>query len=268
MDWSESDKTHPRDIPYDFEPRGPKHPATELAKTPAVLVLFSIPAFVVLLSGETLSFNTLGVAIAAFTLVVPLWIFLGTCDRVQNYIKESGGFWAWVEFPTSGNWAPEEYPDLNIIVGEGDLTEETRELLLTEYTELLAEARYRDKLLLRTTYFSLGVVTLFTAVIKGIPAVGRPAIAMLATIIMLSFGIAANSYKDSRDAIWDRIGRLENNVSEFRGRLTSFNTIRRMKLRLLNNMSLSAYSLGLIAFLTIVGWFTYVLTLFGVGGGP
>lgn len=230
-----------------------------------MLVFYSIPAFFKL-AEWSFQDSTLKTGFILFCLVAPVvWISLGvihhseTLPGIWFYHKEVRGIElaTIIGLPQSGRWAPKDNPvepptkiEYNI---DPDL-----ETLRVEYQSLVSEARYRDKLLLRTTYFALGAITLFAGILStDTPSRTIPVILMLASIVMLAFAIAANSYKDSRDALWDRIGRLENTMPELRGYLTTFNTIREMDLRLLNTISLSSYSVGLTVFIAALTYGLY-----------
>lgn len=254
---------------YPRHPRGPKHSAFQILKIPTVLTVYSIPAFLEAVEWS-FSYLALDIAVILFCLLSPLaWLSLGIYHHSET-LADIGIYQAEIRgrklntiigLPQSGKWAP----DSNPVEPPTKLEckqDHNLETLRVEYESLVSEAQYRDKLLLRTTYFALGAITLFAGILStNTPSKFIPTIVMLASIVMLAFAIAANSYKDSRDALWDRIGRLENTVPELQGYLTTFNTVRAMDLRLLNTVSLSSYSVGLILFMTAV---TYLLYFFSV----
>lgn len=247
---------------YPPSPRGPKHSGWQLLKIPIMLSVYSLPLLIRYLGPlpEMLTLIILFIGLA----IPPLWIVFGILVHAETIDwgpKNNHKIVALCGFPRSGRWAPTTNPvdePMKYTYGQpADI-----DLLKVEYESLVSEAKYRDKLLLRTTYYSLGTLGLFVALLtsdtlSGIDGV----IAMVASIVMLAFAIGANSYKDSRDALWDRIGRLENTVPEFEGRLTTFNTIRSMDRRLLNTMSLSSYSVGLTIFMTISSYCIYALIM-------
>lgn len=246
---------------YPIRPRDPKHSGFQILKIPILLGIYAVPA-VIKAAGWPLP-----IEVTMFCLLFPpLWL-VGGIIHYSDTLYDIG-FYQWevgkteldtiIGLPQSGKWAPEhnpvEPPTRIEYNQDPDL-----DTLRVEYQSLVSEAQYRDKLLLRTTYFALGAIALFAGILTAeTPSKAIPAIAMLASIVMLAFAIAANSYKDSRDALWDRIGRLENTVPELRGYLTTFNTVRTMDLRLLNTVSLSSYSLGLIMFMTAVTYALYI----------
>jgi len=170
----------------------------------------------------------------------------------------------WNLFPKSGEWAPEEENEPELDLANLSFEDaEDRETLRVEYQELCEEARYRDRLLLQTGYFALAVIGLLGGIFANVPSPVQPFVAMLASLIILAFAIAVNSYKDSRDAYWDRIGRLEMSIPEFRGTLTTFHSMRHMEIRLLNNISLSSYILLLIVFMTLLTVIVYIVSFLG-----
>jgi len=254
---------------YPPSPRDPKHSFWQLLKIPIALSVYSAPAIGTLLGWNWLTQNLRQWIYFAFIISPAIWVVWGIrihSDRndswefLEDYNVPTRDFtWkALVGFPQSGRWAPDsnpvESPTHLVLREKADQT-----TLRLEYESLISEAQYRDKLLLRTTYFSLGALGLFVGVISTRTNDGAtPMIAMTASIVMLSFAIAANSYKDSRDALWDRIGRLENLVSDFKGGLTTFNTVRAMDLRLLNTLSLSSYAVGLTIFMTFLAYSAYL----------
>lgn len=244
-------------------PRGPKHSGYQIFKIPVVLGIYSVPA-IIKATGWSFPFFPY---VAILCLLVPLiWLISGvyhhseTLGDIGFYQKEIRGreLETIIGLPQSGKWTPDENP-VDSQTKIQNFQDSDLDTLRVEYQSLVSEAQYRDKLLLRTTYFALGAVALFAGILstETSPSRAIPAIAMLASIVMLAFAIAANSYKDSRDALWDRIGRLENTVPEFEGYLTTFNTVRAMDLRLLNTVSLSTYSVGLIIFMTVVAYILY-----------
>lgn len=254
---------------YPIRPRDPKHSGFQILKIPVVLGIYAIPAILKAVNW-TFPDSTLQIIGALICLLLPLvWLVIGVIhhsearDDIGFYQREIGEteLDTIIGLPQSGKWAPDynpvEPPTKIEYNQDPDL-----DTLRVEYQSLVSEAQYRDKLLLRTTYFALGAIALFAGILTTeTSSKAIPAIVMLASIVMLAFAIAANSYKDSRDALWDRIGRLENTVPELRGYLTTFNTVRAMDLRLLNTVSLSSYSVGLIIFMTVV---TYALYFWSV----
>lgn len=234
-----------------------------------MLTLYSIPAFFKL-AKWAFQDSIIRTGFILLCLIVPVvWIILGvvhhsdTFDDICLYKKEvrENKVATLIGLPQSGRWAPASNPVEPPTKIEYNIDHDLETLRL-EYQSLVSEAQYRDKLLIRTTYFALGAIALFAGILStDSPSSTIPAILMLASIVMLAFAIAANSYKDSRDALWDRIGRLENAVPELRGYLTTFNTIREMDLRLLNTISLSSYSVGLTIFITALTYVLYFLSV-------
>lgn len=142
----------------------------------------------------------------------------------------------------------------------------TRETLLTEYTTLAAEARYRDRLLLRTGYFSLaGFAALMAIFVEFSEVAFQAGIPMVGSILALAFAVAVNSYKDARDPLWDRMRLIELHP-QTRGVLTSFHTIRTDgERRLFDHLSLSGYIMNLQLFFLLVWVLLYlVVALFAL----
>jgi hypothetical protein len=165
----------------------------------------------------------------------------------------------------SGKWEPTENPpslDVTLVEKSDKESVDNIEALESEYQEILAEARFRDKLLLQTTYFSLGVIGLLGAIFINTPNFLKPFVLMVSSLVLLAFAIAVNSYKDSRDALWDRAGRIECLIPEYRGILTSFNTIRQFDRRMFNRLSLSVYAFGLVVFMMVITIVGYIYVLF------
>ncbi|QOS13597.1 uncharacterized protein HfgLR_21925 (plasmid) [Haloferax gibbonsii] len=238
---------------YKTASRGIKHTNLELLFPVVVMFVYSIPAFLIAASGAST--------------ILPDWLIPkgGTVIVLTSVALSGYGIWGKKGLlPKSGKWAPNAGQRPLLDLSKVKFTEEQNlELLRLEYQELCEEARYRDKLLLRTGYFALAVIGLLGAIFTSVPASIQPAIAMLASLIMMAFATAINSYKDSRDANWDRIGRLEGAVPEFRGILTTFHTMRNMDRRMLNQLSLSSYLYSITVFITIVTFFVYLATIWG-----
>lgn len=238
---------------YETAPRGIKHTNRELLFPLVGMVVYSIPAFLIAGSGSGT--------------VLPGWLIpIGGSVIVLATVALTGySIWGETDLlPRSGKWEPSCRQRPKLDLAKVDFTKgRDLESLRLEYQELCEEARYRDQLLLRTGYFALAVIGLLGAVFTSVPPSIQPVIAMLASLIMVAFATAINSYKDSRDANWDRIGRLEGAVPEFRGILTTFHTMRDMDRRMLNQLSLSSYLYSISVFMTIVTVFVYLATIWG-----
>jgi len=244
---------------YPPTPREPKHSGWQLLKFPIALTLYSAPILARYLWQQLPGWYPSGAD--EVLLFAPLfWLGAGVVihsDTILTCVNEEHGLVTIFGLPQSGRWAPESNPvEARNTFGPNQTPE--ADVARLEYESLLAEAQYRDTLLLRTTYFSLGAIGLFAGILStGTSVKQQAATAMVASLVMLAFAIAANSYKDSRDALWDRIGRIENNVPRLEGNLTTFNTIRSMDLRLLNTVSLSSYTVGLTTFMTALAYAVY-----------
>lgn len=183
-----------------------------------------------------------------FILLITIGIFLFICSAAQ-----SGG-----QDTKLDKWPLVERPSVNI----GRTGELDSDILLTEYETIAEEARYRDRLLLRTGYFSLAA---FAVLITIHFEVSHPryqtGITMIGTLISLAFAIAVVSYKDARDPLWERMRVIE--LSEpFKHKLTSFHTLRtRGERRLFDHLSLSGYIVTLQIFFLLLWLLLYLLTL-------
>lgn len=238
---------------YETSPRGIKHTNRELLFPLFGMVIYSIPAFLIAGLGSSTVLTGQLILISSTAIILIIVILIGFSIWGKTNL-----------FPRSGKREPtcRQRPALDL--AEVDFTDEqVIKSLRIEYQEMCEEARYRDQLLLRTGYFALAVIGLLGAIFTSVPSAIQPVIAMLASLVMLAFAIAINSYKDSRDANWDRIGRLEGAVPEFRGILTTFHTMRDIDRRMFNQLSLSSYLYSIIIFMNIIIVFIYLATIWG-----
>ncbi|RZV05138.1 hypothetical protein BDK88_4382 [Natrinema hispanicum] len=183
-----------------------------------------------------------------------------TIPKLQSWADTLGSR---IAFPQSGTRAPEttntEIPTMSPIM----MNEVEADIWLEEYRQISSEARYRDKLLLRSMYFSLAALAALVAIFaSGPPNQLQPAVAMIASLGMLAFAIAANSYKDSRDALWDRQRELEE-APFFTQRFSTYQTIREPDLRLANTLSISGYAVSMTSTLFLLTLILYGLLLYG-----
>lgn len=235
---------------YRTSPRGLKHDDTELLAPLGVLFAYALPAVC------TVSPPSVGPA--WFIPTIGSVIILAVATLVPVSIRYRLGW-----FPQSGKWEPDDCGpplDLSDVSFDGDRDIDSLRL---EYSELCEEARYRDRLLLRTGYFALAVVGVLGGVFTAVPPVAQSFVAMLASLVMFAFAVAVNSYKDSRDANWDRIARIEGSVPEFQGILTTFHSMRHVDRRMLNRVSLSSYLYILTLFVTLLAVVVYLATVLG-----
>lgn len=217
------------------------------------LTLYALPATIAVLTKVELANSTIhGVrtafvgavgarpVLAAFSLIV--FPMLGGVAVFLCNAARSGG-----QDTDESSWPNVE------TMGFDASDERTRETLLTEYTTLAAEARYRDRLLLRTGYFSLaGFAALMAIFVEFSEVAFQAGIPMVGSILSLAFAIAVNSYKDARDPLWDRMRLIELHP-QMRGVLTSFHTIRTDgERRLFDHLSLSGYIMNLQLFFLLV----------------
>lgn len=238
---------------YETAPRGIKHTNRELLFPLVGMSIYAVPAFVLAASPPDTGLPGWLISATSTVIVLAAVVLTGYSIRGETDF-----------LPCSGKWAPAETDQPPVDLADVDFTAETDlDSLRLEYQELCEEARYRDQLLLRTGYFALAVIGLLGAIFTSVPASIQPVIAMLASLIMVAFATAINSYKDSRDANWDRIGRLEGSIPEFRGILTTFHTMRTMDRRMLNQLSLSSYLYSITVFMTLIAVLVYLATIWG-----
>lgn len=133
------------------------------------------------------------------------------------------------------------------------------QVLLTEYETISEEARYRDRLINRSTYFALAVLGGFGAIYVQLDMNQRPLIVMLLSLAMYVFAMALIKYKDARDPLWKRQRDIERVVPALRGYLTTFHTIRTPERRQLDNFSMSSYLTNIYYLLTIISILGYAL---------
>lgn len=130
---------------------------------------------------------------------------------------------------------------------------------LIEYQEISEEARYRDRLLLRTTYFLLAIFALLVGIsieLRGEPV--GPAITVVGSLLALIFAIAVNSYKNTRDSLWNEQRKIEKHP-KFYQKLTVHHTVRtKGQRRLFNRLSLSSTTLTLHVFFVLVWVCSYL----------
>lgn len=236
---------------YRTSPRGVKHDNTELLAPLGVLFAYALPAIWTVAPPAR---GPTGLVPAIGAVLV-----LTVATLVPVSIRYRLGW-----FPQSGKWEPDDDDgpslDLSEVPFDGDRDIESLRL---EYSELCEEARYRDRLLLRTGYFALAVVGVLGGVFTAVPPAAQSFVAMLASLVMFAFAVAVNSYKDSRDANWDRIARIEGSVPEFQGVLTTFHSMRHTDRRMLNRVSLSSYLYVLTLFVTLLAVVVYLATVLG-----
>lgn len=73
--------------------------------------------------------------------------------------------------------------------------------LLAKYESVGREARYRDKLIIRTNYFSLALLGLFGTIYIRMPLELRPALAVAGTAIAFVFTLAVKKYSGARNEL-------------------------------------------------------------------
>jgi hypothetical protein len=142
-----------------------------------------------------------------------------------------------------------------------DLDGEELQILLTEYETISQEARYRDRLINRSTYFALAVLAGFGAIIYRVDQHQLPILMMLLSLALYVFSMAIIKYKDARDPLWRRQRDLERLIPALRGKLTTFHTIRTPSRRLLDNFSMSSYLINIYLALTSLSILSYLILI-------
>lgn len=144
---------------------------------------------------------------------------------------------------------------------EGSLSAEDREILLTEYEVISEEARYRDRLINRSTYFALAVLAGFGTLFPSTEPHQKPALLMVLSLSMYVFAMAIIKYKDARDPLWKRQRDLERLVPSIRGKLTAFHTLRTPPRRSLDKLSMSSFLINVYVAFTAVSAASYAVSV-------
>lgn len=252
-----------------------KHP--HLIYKILILVVYAAPAGAIAVGSPISSFRVLAV-LSYLTFVCSLilgWLYGSSSDvRLKRFVREwlprcppfqrfADAIGLRIAFPQSGTRAPDSSDSKIPKQSQNTMDEIEADIWLEEYRQISSEARYRDKLLLRSMYFSLAALAALMAIFAaGLPDRLQPAVAMLASLGMLAFVIATNSYKDSRDALWERQHKLEE--SPFFGqRLSTYQTIRDPNLRMANTLSISGYAVSMTSTLFLLTLILYGLMICG-----
>ena len=240
-----------------------KNGLAELLKPAVGIVLYSLPAVLVLARVQTEIRPGLFSIFSAICIVFGISYYFveaglsGEQDQLaQVYeVKELCEEWP-VTFPLAGH-------SLSFNTGE-DLTEAELQVMLTEYETISKEARYRDRLINRSTYFALAVLAGFGAIFAQAESNELPVLMMVLSLAMYVFSMAIIKYKDARDPLWKRQRDLERLVPTLRGRLTTYHTIRTPSRRLLDQFSMSSFLINIylaMTFLAVVSYFGLVVAL-------
>lgn len=209
-----------------------------------------------------------GITMFSLPAILILFVELPPFSNVQGILSRSllsalvfGGVLLFLLFtPRTGERATSQVDEWPQIPENADIDIVNREdTWLTEYQEISEEARYRDRLLLRTTYFSLGIFALLVGILielRGEPV--GPAITVVGSLLALVFTIAVNSYKDTRDSLWKEQRKIEKHP-KFHQKLTVHHTVRTSgQRRLFNRLSLSSTTLTLHVFFVLVWVSSYL----------
>lgn len=222
------------------------------------LFVYAIPALLVIArpSVHDASWRTRLGVVAVGILGMGTYIALGTWSGGQDEIVEKYEVVAGLR-----NWPP-TFPPRTDLTQSPYLAPEAKDILLTEYEVVSEEARYRDKLLIRSSYFALAVVALFGAMFRYTPERFQPLLLMVISLVMFLFAMALVKYKDARDPLWQRQRDLERLVPAFRGRLTTFHTIRTPSRRFLDRISLSSFMTSMYLVLMVLAILGYLGTVY------
>lgn len=137
-------------------------------------------------------------------------------------------------------------------------------LLATEYRNLSEEARYRDKLIIRTNYFTLALIGLFASIYIRIPLDARPLLVAAGTAIAFVFTLAIRKYKGARDEIRDRQSEIESmaGVSRYLQTATILRTRDRSQLGKLSLSGIiSLFHVLLVIVIVGLYWWTLAVIL-------
>lgn len=93
-----------------------------------------------------------------------------------------------------------------------------RDDVLSEYTQLLEEFRYRDGWLIRSLYFSGATFAILAGIIVTVQIEGGfrnviPSIGAIGTVIGFTFAIVSSSFYQSRSQIENQLNDIENSFS-------------------------------------------------------
>lgn len=223
-----------------------KHSSESILLSGIGFLVFSVPAAVALVGIPSAN---AGIVAAIYATGLSLLVLIGL-GLFALYTPRTGD--------TQAN-QPDQWPRVNLSSEAFVDTDHREETWLLEYQEVSEEARYRDQLLLRTTYFSLGIFALLVGVLSAADNLRLwPAIAAIGTLLSLVFTIAVNSYKDTRDSLWERQRSLERHPA-FRDKLTVHHTVRTHgQRRLFNRLSLSSVTLTLHIFFVAIWILAYI----------
>lgn len=165
--------------------------------------------------------------------------------------------------PLSYGWitrSDDEAPRTNIRADEQreNAEQATRasesELIGLNYEMISEQAMYRDQLLIRANYFSIAVVGVLVNAFLRSEQVHRPAIAMVGAASGFAFWLATKSYKGTRDALNDELGRLEKTHHDL-DVIQTYDTRNRSPIE---KRSLSSYFVGFQIATTILWLLVYL----------
>lgn len=129
------------------------------------------------------------------------------------------------------------------------------ELVAANYHRLNDQAKYRDKLLINSNYFSLAIIAVLVNVFLSANPKLRPLIAMTGAVTAYAFWLATRSYKGTRDAINNKLRTIE---EEQYPELKVVSTYDSRGRTLVGKRSLSSYLVGIQITATIIWWVIYL----------
>ncbi|WP_157969381.1 hypothetical protein [Haloplanus rubicundus] len=220
-------------------------------------IIYSLPAVLIFADLHTKFSSLLSVGILLAFIFIGVGIYYLTGGRSGGQDELAGAYDAdkqKLDWPRTFGLKQ----DIQSIERIEEFSPNQLQILLTEYETISEEARYRDRLINRSTYFALAVLAGFGAIYSQADMGQRPLIVMFLSLAMYVFAMALIKYKDARDPLWKRQRDIERLVPALRGYLTTFHTIRTPKRRHLDRFSMSSYLTNLYYLLTIISFLGYV----------
>lgn len=83
------------------------------------------------------------------------------------------------------------------------------EILVSEYEQLCEEIRYRDRLVIKTTYFSLATLAVVANIFVSVPNPYRPLVASFGMMLSFAYAVYTITYKLTRDDLRERQENVE-----------------------------------------------------------
>lgn len=206
------------------------------------LGIFSIPA---LLAELRRFFEYPRWLLSISSLLIPLGIYLywrwtstDNSERTADAIHRPGN--------VTGSTPPLDVDDLENTV-DGKIS-----LISITYRMLNRQAEYRDRLLMRASYFSLAVIAALVNIFLRSSGANQVLVAMVGTATGFGFLLGMISYKGTRDELNNKIRELENHqpIADYLSVVEVYDQRDRHPIA---KRSLSSYLVGLQAG-TAIGW--------------